>query len=166
VKSGDLTPYPRAVQAATELLDKLRIPFAFVGAVARLYWLKMPVQEGSLDLLAVMSPEQKNHLAMMGSNRGFRVDRGAIEQSEELDLVPLQFENIRVHVLVASNALYARMVAAAVPAGEYRVVRAEDLALLMAVAGEEIGALVRLPDFNREEYNQRMISIGLADMVV
>jgi hypothetical protein len=158
--------YGRAIAATADLLAKLRIEFAFVGNVARSAWLGTEVEAGSLDLLAVMSAEQKNHVAMMGSNRGFRVDREEIEQSEELDLVPLNFDDIRVHVLVATNALYARMVKAAVPAGEIRVVRAEDLALLMSVGGEDIDSLTRLPEFNRNAYNQRMVSIGLPDMVV
>ncbi|HUJ13597.1 MAG TPA: hypothetical protein VL284_07360, partial [Thermoanaerobaculia bacterium] len=68
---------------------RLRIEWAFVGGVARAAWLGGAVDGGSIDVVALMKPEQKNQVAMMASNRGFRVDRDEIEQSEELDLVPL-----------------------------------------------------------------------------
>jgi hypothetical protein len=67
-----------------------------------------------------MQGQQKNNVAMMASHRGFRVDRDEIEATEELDLVPLMFVDeagdVRVHVLVASNALYARMFASSATA--------------------------------------------------
>jgi hypothetical protein len=176
--------YTHAIRATTDLLSRLKLTFAFVGNVARSAWLGTSVESGSIDVLALMSPEQKNNVAMMASNRGFRVDRAEIEQSEELDLIPLNVEEIRVHVLVASNALYARMVTGAVEAslgerpsrpqslaaGEtpaLRVVSAEDLALLMSLAEDPAAELlVRLPDFDRRAYNERLISIGLSQLVV
>src|SRR5688572_10537677 len=94
--------YVRAIDAIADLLSRLRLDFLFVGNVARAAWLGSRVESGSLDILALMAPQQKNQVAMMASNRGFRVDRGEIEQSEELDLVPLNFVGedgeIRVHV--------------------------------------------------------------------
>ncbi|HVR38606.1 MAG TPA: hypothetical protein VMU84_05895, partial [Thermoanaerobaculia bacterium] len=114
--------YSRALHATAELLTKLRLDFAFVGSVARVAWLGGEVSESSIDVIAVMNPEQKNQVAMMASNRGYRVDRGEIDASVELDLIPLNFVDeegeVRVHVLVASNALYGRMVAARVAADE------------------------------------------------
>jgi len=86
----------------------------FVGSVARSAWLGGLIDSGSIDVLGVMQPQQKNQVAMMASNRGFRVDRDEIDHAEELDLIPLTWideDDVRVHVLVASNALYARMFA-------------------------------------------------------
>ncbi len=171
--------YGRAITATADLLSKLRIEFAFVGSIARAAWLGGSVDGGSLDLIALMNPEQKNQVAMMGSNRGFRVERDEIEQSEELDLVPLNFVDpdgdVRVHVLVATNALYGRMAAAAVHVAcgerDVRIVRPEDFALLLAVAEDHESMrdremLIRLPEFNRRAYNERLVSIGLPDLVV
>ena len=163
--------YERAIDAAADLLTRLRLDFAFVGHVARAAWLGTKVERGSLDILAVMAPEQKNQVAMMASHRGFHVDREEIEQSEELDLVPLRFGTdeggIRIHILVASNALYARMVGAAVPALKGKVVTAEDLALLFAVGeDQDVEKLVELPGFDRRGYNERLMSIGLPSLVV
>jgi hypothetical protein len=113
---------------------------------------------------------------MMASNRGWRVDRDEIERSEELDLIPLNFVDdegeVRVHVLVASNALYGRMVAAA---GEttfedltIRVPAAEDFAMLLALGGDEaeLQALTADLEFDRRGYNEKLISIGLPGLVV
>lgn len=163
--------YDRAIDAAADLLTRLRLDFAFVGNVAHAAWLGTTVERGSLDILALMAPEQKNQVAMMANNRGFRVDRDEIEQSEELDLVPIRFlgeeGEVRIHVLVASNALYARMVTAAVPFEKGKVVRAEDLALLLAL-GEDGDAkkLIHLPGFDRRGYNERLMSIGLPELTV
>src|SRR5574342_316821 len=106
--------YGRAIAAVADLLARLKVDFIFVGSVARSAWLGSRVERGSLELIALVGPEQKNQVAMMANNRGFRVDRQEIERSEELDLIPLNFADpegeVRVHVLVASNALYGRMV--------------------------------------------------------
>ncbi len=167
--------YGRAIAAIADLLARLRVDFIFVGSVARSAWLGGRVERGSLELIALLGPEQKNQVAMMASNRGFRVDRDEIERSEELDLIPLNFVDpegeVRVHVLVSSNALYGRMVAGGVNAGEMRVASAEDLALLLALAEDDesqraMQMLVRLPEFDRPSYNRRLISIGLPQMVV
>ena len=152
-----------AIHAVAELLGKLRIESMFVGSVARSAWLGSEVNAGSIDVLALMNAPQKNQLAMMASNRGFRVEKSEIEQSEELDLVPLNFGDIRVHVLLASNALYGRMMANARPAEEIRVAAAEDLALMLLVAedGEAVRQLMELPGFDRRAFDERLISIGL-----
>jgi len=168
--------YGRALSAIADLLARLRLGSAFVGSVARAAWLGGEVAAGSIDVVAVMGPQQKNQLAMMASNRGWRVDRGEIEQSEELDLVPLNFVDeegdVRVHVLVASNALYGRMVAAAreTTFGDLtlRVVAADDFALLLALAGDHksLRAVTSLENFNRRGFNEKLFSIGLPGMVV
>lgn len=165
--------YDRAIHATAELLGKLRIDAMFVGNVARAAWLGGGVESGAVDVLALMNAPQKNQLAMMASNRGFRVDREELEQTEELDLVPLNFIDadgeVRVHVLLATNALYGRMVPAGTPATigdrEIRVPRAEDLALLLLFAEDEttVRSLAVLPEFDRAAFQQRLVSIGLGE---
>ncbi len=166
--------YTRAIQSTAELLGKLRVESVFVGNVARAAWLDTPVERGSIDVLALMNAPQKNQLAMMASNRGYRVEREELEATVELDLVPLHFLDtdgeVRVHVLLASNALYGRMVASGAPAApqEIRVARAEDLALLSLLADDEeaLEALLRLPDFDRRAFDERLVAIGLGGKVV
>ncbi len=168
--------YGRALRAIADLLTRLRLGNAFVGSVARAAWLGGKVSAGSIDVIGVMGPQQKNQVAMMASNRGWRVDRSEIEQSEELDLIPLNFAGeegeVRVHVLVASNALYGRMVAAAVDAQfedlTLRVPSAEDFALLLGIAGDEasVAALAQAAHFDRRAFNEKVVSIGLPGLVV
>lgn len=169
--------YARAIEAVHDLLSRLRLDFLFVGDVARSAWLGSEAAAGSVDVLATMGPQQKSQVAMMASNRGFRVDRDEVEASEELDLIPLHFATdaeteTRVHVLVASNALYGRMVAAGVPAqfGELtlRIPRSEDYGLLLTMMGDEVAlhALTGRPEFDREAYNVKLRSIGLGEQVL
>lgn len=165
----------RAIHATAELLDRLRIEAMFVGQVAESAWLGGEVASGPVDLVALMHAPQKNQLAMMASNRGFRVEREEIEASEELDLVPLTFvdatADVRVHVLLATNALYGRMVAAAVTARlderEVRVPRAEDLALMLIMADREeaVRRLERVEGFDAGALRDRLVSIGLGGRV-
>ncbi|HEX2122810.1 MAG TPA: hypothetical protein VHL59_14335 [Thermoanaerobaculia bacterium] len=168
--------HAKAIHAVAELLGKLRVEAIFVGSVARSAWLGAEVASGSIDVLALMNAPQKNQVAMMAANRGFRVERSEIEQSEELDVVPLNFVigegDVRVHVLLASNALYGRMVAAGRAAQfeerEIRVAAAEDLALLLLVGEDDVSVrkLAALPDFDRGAFNDRLVSIGLAEQVI
>lgn len=167
----------RAIHSTAELLAKLRIESIFVGSVARAAWLGDCVEQGSVDVLALLNAPQKNQVAMMASHRGFRVERAEIEESELLDLVPLNFVDpagdVRVHVLLASNALYGRMVAAGVAAPPsdalpaLRVPRAEDLALLLLLAEDDEGVqrLSELPQFDRRSFDDRLASIGLGARV-
>lgn len=159
--------YGRTIEAVHELLSKLRLDFLFVGNVARSAWLDSEVASGSIDVLATMGPQQKNQVAMMGSNRGFRVERDEIEATEELDVIPMRFDDVRIHVLVASNALYGRMVKEGVD-GQFgertlRIPTAEDFALLLAMMGDEVGlhALTSGEGFDRAGYNDKLRSIGL-----
>ena len=169
-----------AIRAVDELLSRQRIEHLFLGNVARAAWLGGAVDSGSIDVLGLMHAEQKNNVAMMAGNRGFRVDREEIERTAELDLVPLAFHDVRVHVLVASNALYARMFAGANvgrvlnPSGggrvenpshiEIRVPSAEDLALLLTMSEDDdaVRQIAGQPEFDRAMYNEKLISIGLA----
>lgn len=164
-------PHAEAIHATAELLAKLRIESMFVGSVARSVWLGAEVGGGSIDVLALMNAPQKNQVAMMASNRGFRVEKSEIEQSEELDLVPLNHVSaggdVRVHVLLASNALYGRMVSsardAAIGERSIRVAAPEDLALMLLVAEDEdsVRKLMMLPEFDRAFFEERLHSIGL-----
>jgi hypothetical protein len=168
--------YARAIDGVADLLGRLRLDHAFVGSVAWAAWLGGIADAGPVDVLAVMGPQQKSQVAMMGANRGFRVEREEIDQSEELDLIPLWWSDpdgeVRVHVLVASNALYGRMVAAGV-AAEFRdksikVPAAEDFALLLAISEDEEGvrAMTATPEFDRDAYNAKVVSIGIAERVI
>jgi hypothetical protein len=148
----------------------------FVGSVARVAWLGGMIDGGSIDVLALMQPQQQNQVAMMANNRGFRVDRDEIEQTKELDLVPLTWVDeegdVRVHVLVASNALYARMFASArtveIHAREIRVPAAEDLALLLSMSDEldDVRVLAAGESFDRSAFNEKLVSIGLRERVL
>jgi len=168
--------YQRALEAVDELLSRLRLDYLFLGNVARSAWLGDEAATGSIDVLATMGPQQKGQVAMMAANRGFRVEREEIDSSEELDIIPLHFvdgENeTRVHVLVASNALYGRMVAAGVEAylGErtLRIPTREDFGLLLSMMDDEPGllALASAAEFDRNAYNDKLISIGLGARVL
>lgn len=169
----------RAIEMTDDLLARLRIEHAFVGSVARAAWLGDPV-EGSVDVLAMVGSDRKAQIPMMAGNRGFELDRDAIEAADELDLVPLSVvhdgERVRIHVLVASNSLYARMVTGSVEAHfeelAVRVVNAEDLALLVMMSSEDGERGVRQlidaagADFDLTRFNDRLVSIGLQRRVV
>ena len=160
--------YARAMEAVTDLLTRLRLEWIFVGGVARAAWLGGTVEGGSIDIVALMQPQQKNQVAMMASNRGFAVDRDEVERSEELDLIPLHFADVRIHVLVASNALYSKMIAAAQVVKELRVASREDMALLLTLGEDEAGAqqLISAPGFDRVRYNETLQAIGLRELVL
>jgi hypothetical protein len=164
----DVSPrYGRAIDAIRELLSKLRSEWIFVGGIARAAWLGGIVEGGSIDVVALMQPQQKGQVAMMASNQGFRVEREEIERSEELDLIPLHFDDVRIHVLVASNALYAKMIGAARVVGNLKVASPEDLALLLTLSEDSAGVLQLMsgPDFDRARYNETLTSIGLRELV-
>jgi hypothetical protein len=166
--------YSRAIHAVAELLTRLKIDSMFVSGVARSAWMDVEMDSGAVDVLALMNAQQRNQLAMMASHRGFRVEREELEQAEELDLVPLNFigpegtsGEIRVHVLLASNALYGRMVAAAQPSviddRAVKIPRAEDLALMLLMAEDQdaVRHLTSLPEFDLAAFRERLTSIGL-----
>lgn len=163
--------FARALDATHELLGTLRIDAMFVGGVARAAWLGGELGAGAIDLLALMNAGQRGQLAMMAANRGFRVEQEELEQSEELDLVPLNFTDaegdVRVHVLLATNALYARMFRNSWEEqfGErtLKVPAPEDLALMLLMADDDEGvkALTALPEFNIDSFRERLASIGL-----
>jgi len=161
-----------AIRAVADLLSRFRLDFIFVGSVARAAHLGDPVAAGSIDAVATMGPQQKSQLAMMAQNNGFGVDREELDAAEELDLVPITFDGIRVNVLIASNALYGRMVADA-ESVEFeeialRVPRAEDFALLLQMNNdvEALMSVIESPRFDRAGYNRKLQAIGLRELVV
>jgi hypothetical protein len=164
--------HARAIRAVADLLQRLRLDFLFVGSVARAAHIGAPVDTGSIDAVVTMGPQQKNQLAMMANNNGFRVDRDELAAAEELDLIPIAFDDVRVHILVASNALYGRMVADGITAPfehtTLRVPRAEDFALLLQL-GTDVDSLMTViesPSFDRDSYNSKLASIGLGGLVI
>lgn len=160
----------RAIAAVGELLTRQQLDFMFVGLVARVAWLGGAVDRGPVDAVAIMQPQQKPQVATMAANRGFLADREEIDAAEELDLIPLSYDGVRVHILVASNALYARMVRDAwyerIRDADWRVPGREDLALLLAMSEDEsgVGELMALPEFDRSRYNELVTSIGLRSL--
>ncbi|HEY6140997.1 MAG TPA: hypothetical protein VI670_24845 [Thermoanaerobaculia bacterium] len=156
-----------AIHAVDDLLTRLRIDHLFAGNVARAAWLGGDAGGGSVDVIALLKPEQKNQVATMAANRGFGVDREELERCEELDLIPLMFDGVRVHVLVASNALYGSMFANAretsVEGVTVKVPSPEDAALLLALAEDEVGvrAMTSRGDFDRAAYERKRFAIGL-----
>lgn len=160
--------YKRAIAAVSDLLGKLRLDHVFAGNVPRAIYLGEPVSSGSVDVIATMGPQQKNQVAMMASNRGFAVEREEVEAAEELDLVPMKFEGVRVHVLVASNALYGRMVNEGVEAGTLKIPKIEDFALLLQMSNDVTGLmkLIEMPEFDRGAYNAKLRAIGLRELVI
>lgn len=161
-----------AVLATDELLSKLQLDHAWVGSVALSAWLGLPVESGAVDVLALLSPERSRQVPMMAGNRGFRIEPAELERAEELDLIPMRYGEVRVHVLMASNALYAKMLPLAVPATvgdrEVRVVSAEDLALMLTVAEDTASRLLRErlihtcgEEFDRRGFNEKLEAIGL-----
>lgn len=165
----DASPaHAAAIRAISELLNTLKLQSAFVGDVALAAWLGKPVGSGSVDVLAVLTPERMRQVPMMASHRGFSVNSAEIERSEELDLIPLRYDNVRIHVLMATNALYGKMVQGSVEAqiddATLRIVGAEDLALLLVMAEDEaaLQELVAKSGVDVGALNRRLISIGLA----
>ena len=114
-----------------------------------------------------MKPEQKNQVAMMASHHGFHIDRDEVEQSEELDLIPLHFDDVRIHVLVATNALYAKMINAARVVNDVRVASPEDLALLLTLSEDTAGVRQLMSDaaFDRARFDETLASIGLRSAI-
>ncbi len=170
-----------AIVALSELFGALRMGYAFVGRVAEVAWLGGSIQDGPVDVLALTSPERASQVPMMASHRGFAVTPEEVQAAEELDLIPMQYlageERVRVHILMATNALYSRMIRDGIEASmedcPVRVVRFEDLALLLVVdespgSREKLETLVQRAGkaFDIEEFNQRLSSIGLSSKVM
>ena len=161
--------YAEVIQAVATLFERLRLQTAFVGNVALAGWLGGRMERGPVDVLAMITPERMRQVPMMASNNGFQVDSTEVEAALELDLVPMRYGGIRVHVLMATNALYGQMLAHSVEAsvGEttVRIVNAEDLALLLLMAEDDqsVQTMVRdISELDVDALNRKLVSIGLA----
>lgn len=171
--------YERAIADLEALLDRFRIDAAYVGQVAEAAWLGQPIEEGAIEVVALLSPDQRDRLPLMASNGPFEVDEDSVEAARELDLVPIthagEGDPVSIYVLMASNALYGNMVRCAREAeiGELtvRVVQPSDLAILFAVndseeSKEKLRRLARTDSFDLEAFNKRLSAIGLGKAAV
>ncbi|MBI2214956.1 MAG: hypothetical protein HYU52_15015 [Acidobacteria bacterium] len=171
-------PRLAATCAIDELLARQQVVHAFVGEVAIGAWTGRCVETGSVDVLALVSPDRCQQIPMMASHRGFRVDEADVESARELDLIPMRWGKgtsaPRVHVLMATNALYAAMLNRAVDArlGEsmLRVVHVEDLALMLTLSDRDDVTVDELAvrsghAFDRTRFEETLRSIGLAGKV-
>lgn len=172
-------PWASAITAIHDLLTRLRIEHLFVGGAGEAAWTGSEVSGGTIDVLAALAPERKSQVPMMASNNGFIVDRDAVEAADELDLIPLGWNSdgqvVRIHVLVASNALYGRMFRSATTAsfgeGEVGIPAAEDVVLMMLVGERSREAIDAVVDaaggaFDRARLNDKLRSIGLPGSVL
>lgn len=158
------------------LLRQVEAPYAFVGDVALNAWLDRPHNGHTVDVVTLLGDRPTSLLAAAGE-AGLTFDEREIARCEELDLIPLRFDgrsdSVRIHLLLATNALYGRMIQSAVE-GEVegtwvRVVSAEDLALLLSISGTEESArsleeLTTAPgvNFDHERFRRMLTMIGIA----
>ena len=151
-RSEILEPMLSAVMATEGLLGRLQIDHAFVGEVALAAWLGRPAASSAVDVLALLAPDRCRQVPMMASNNGFLVDEDEVMSALELDLIPMRFEHTegspRVHILMATNALYSKMLRRThqVEVGDdaIPIVHPEDLGLLLAMqeARDTLDALI------------------------
>ncbi|HVT05689.1 MAG TPA: hypothetical protein VHL58_20215 [Thermoanaerobaculia bacterium] len=167
--------YQAPILALIELLGKLRLDYCFVGRVAKALWLGEQVSDGAVDVLVLVTPDRSAQLPMMAGNRGFLVDRQEVEAAGELDLIPMRFPDpeapIRIHALMASNALYSRMLAGSITAElegvPVKIIAPEDLVVLMLVEEERREIIDSVIDragekVNVTRLNEKLTSIGLS----
>jgi hypothetical protein len=163
------------MRAIDEILNRQQVVHAFVGEIAIGAWTGRPVGSGAVDVLALVSPDRCQQIPMMASHRGFVVDPAEIEAARELDLIPMRWGDgegaPRVHVLMATNALYATMLNRAVEASlagaPVPVVHVEDLALMLVLSDRDdvtVGDLASHAgeEFDRARFEGTLRSIGLA----
>jgi hypothetical protein len=171
-----------AARAAAAMLATLRMDHAIVGDLALHAWLEEDVPAaGSVDLLGMVQTERAGQIPRIAPDHGFHVDPAQAAEAEELDLLPMTWRGgereVKVHLLFATNALYGRMVresvAVAGEESELKVIRAEDLALLLLVSDEPeaLAAIARLrlklgPALDVEGLNRKLVSIGLSGKVL
>lgn len=174
-------PYVQAISSLASLFGRLEIGAAFVGEVALCAWLGRPLASGSIDVLVLIAADGGRDFLREAEAEGFRSDAEEIDAARELDLIPLHFDSssgsLRIHLLMASNALYARMIrnAVEVRCSEWYVdvVAAEELALLLTMTDDERSARLREEllevtetRFDRQGFNDRLVSIGLGGRVL
>lgn len=163
-----------AALAISEILARQQVTHAFVGEIAVGAWTGRRVETGAVDLLALVSPDRCQQIPTMASHRGFAVDPADVDAARELDLIPMRWggpAGPRVHVLMATNALYAKMLLRVAEAklGEATVpvVHAEDLALMLVLSDRDDVSVdelaIRAGDaFDRARFDETLRTIGLA----
>jgi len=168
-------PRLAAARAIDEILTRQQVAHAFVGELAIGAWTGRRVESGAVDVLALVSPERCQQIPMMASHRGFTVDPAEVEAARELDLIPMRWGGSdgvpRVHVLMATNSLYARMLDRTVDAllggSTVPVVHAEDLALMLVLSDRDDVTIDDLATsagemFDRTRFHDTLHSIGLS----
>jgi hypothetical protein len=168
-------PRLAAARAIDDILARQQVAHAFVGEIAIGAWTGRRVETGAVDVLALVSPERSQQIPMMASHRGFTVDPAEVEAARELDLVPMRWGggegSPRVHVLMATNALYAKMlnrtVEALLAGSPVPVVHVEDLALMIVLSDRDdvtVDDLAKAAGdaFDRAHFDETLRSIGLA----
>lgn len=172
-------PRLAAVRAIGDILARQQVTHAFVGEVAIGAWTGARIDRGAVDVLALVAPDSRQQIPMMASHRGFTVDAAEVEAARELDLIPMRHgdgpDATRVHVLLASNALYSKMLGRAVSASagdaEIPVVHAEDLAIMLSLSDRaDVGAIDLAAfageAFDVDRFNTTLRSIGLGGKVI
>jgi len=172
-------PRLAAALAIDGILTRQQVAHAFVGEIAIGAWTGTRVDHGAVDVLALVSPDRCQQVPMMASHRGFSVDAAEVEAARELDLIPMRYgdgpDAPRVHVLMATNALYSKMIGRALPAvagdAQISVVHAEDLAIMLSLsdragAGVDDLAACAGEAFDVDRFNATLRSIGLGGKVL
>jgi hypothetical protein len=170
-------PRLAAARAIGEILSRQQVTHAFVGEIAIGAWTGRRVEAGAVDVLALVSPDRCQQIPMMASNRGFAVDAAEVEAARELDLIPMRWGDAsgpRVHVLMATNALYAKMLNRTVEArladSAVPVVHVEDLALMLVLSDREDVTVDELSAragdaFDAARFGETLRAIGLGGKV-
>lgn len=172
-------PRLAAARAIGDILTRQQVTHAFVGEVAIGAWTGRRVDRGAVDVLALVSPDRCQQVPMMASHRGFAVDAEEVDAARELDLIPMRYGDgpgaPRVHVLMATNALYSKMLARAIPAdaggSPIPVVHAEDLAIMLSLSDRDDVGVDELAArageaFDVDRFNTTLRSIGLGGKVI
>jgi len=172
-------PRLAAARAIDDILTRQQVAHAFLGEIAIGAWTGRRVESGAVDVLALVSPDRCQQIPMMASHRGFTVDAAEVEAARELDLIPMRWggddASPRVHVLMATNTLYAKMldrtVEALLEGAPIQVVHAEDLALMLVLSDREDVTIDDLATaagetFDRARFDETLRSIGLAGKAV
>ncbi|HUO85692.1 MAG TPA: hypothetical protein VM534_11315 [Thermoanaerobaculia bacterium] len=173
--------WAEAARSLIEMLDLMQMEAVFVGSIAEAAWLGNEVAAGPIDVLALTSSGHARMIPKVAGQHGFEVDAAEIERAEELDLIPLTRrsgeQRIRIHILMATNALYSRMIRNAVAgfAGgmALRLLAPEDLAILLLVdessdARRRLDRLIEAAgeEMNLDRLNETLASLGLSSKMV
>lgn len=169
-----------AARATADLLGRLGLEFAFVGAAAASAWLGEDPAGSPVDVLGLLGPDRMQQVPMIAANNGFEVNADSVERARELDLIPMAWPSpdgtTPVHVLLATNSLYSWMIRDSVEGTiddkVVRIVCRSDWALLLSVddraeAAVQLALLTKsMSEVEIERLNGRLETIGLRERVV